>query len=489
MALVQYLRGNRLALIVVSSLLQVVAGLFIGMRLWIRRRRHNNKNGSPGSMKEDAALMASWLLQGFFVIIISISAVDGFGGGRADSPGISPHELEVAGWSRLVGFGATSLALGMSQVAVVLFLLRLIGKNTRVWHRITLRVIMVVVMAIHLATSITIFFRCMPVNTFWGSELRTTATCPRMIIFIRLAYAQCAVSTATNFFLALFPWYILRDVKLASKDKKTTCVSLSLGLLAGICSIVEAITLRHIEASGHGLDEVARFYIWQCIEQAVILVAVSMPVLRPLWSPFPTHHHHQPLASSSSSSGSTWPYFGRKPKLKAPEPTIDEEELGLKHPPPTLHVGSIMDLRKISTSDVVDFKRSIPIAASPTRVGPVHVVYPMQAVVWDGTCRWEDFQQMQNEDNGSYNDGFLGTSDKKSAISRSSSRKTSSSSTITAGGRGRSFERPSRDGSDGGSGIHCTHEISVVSVPGSAVEPGDGDGASSVWTDIQSASS
>ena len=142
-----------------------------------------------------------------------------------------------------------------------------------------------------------------------------------------------------------------------------------------------------------------------------------------------------------------------------------------------------MDLRKISTSDVVDFKRSIPIAASPTRVGPVHVVYPMQAVVWDGTCRWEDFQQMQNEDNGSYNDGFL-----RSAISRSISRKTSSSSTITAGGRGQSFERPSGDGSDG-SGIHCTHEISVVSVPGSAVEPGDGDGASSVWTDIQSASS
>jgi len=87
-------------------------------------------------MKEDAALLASWLLQGFFVIIISISAVDGFGGGRADSPGISPHELEVAGWSRLVGFGATSLALGMSQVAVALFLLRLIGKDTRVWYEV-----------------------------------------------------------------------------------------------------------------------------------------------------------------------------------------------------------------------------------------------------------------------------------------------------------------------------------------------------------------
>lgn len=47
-----------------------------------------------------------------------------------------------------------------------------------------------------------------------------------------------------DFFLAAFPWVVLWRLNMPKKEKITICVSLSLGVVAGICGVVRTSGLE-----------------------------------------------------------------------------------------------------------------------------------------------------------------------------------------------------------------------------------------------------
>lgn len=46
-----------------------------------------------------------------------------------------------------------------------------------------------------------------------------------------------------DFFLAIFPWFVLWDLNMKRREKITVCVSLSLGIFAGICGVIRTTGL------------------------------------------------------------------------------------------------------------------------------------------------------------------------------------------------------------------------------------------------------
>lgn len=46
-----------------------------------------------------------------------------------------------------------------------------------------------------------------------------------------------------DFFLAIFPWFVLWELNMKRREKITVCLSLSLGIFAGVCGVIRTTGL------------------------------------------------------------------------------------------------------------------------------------------------------------------------------------------------------------------------------------------------------
>lgn len=91
-----------------------------------------------------------------------------------------------------------------------------------------------------LMLGITVFAQCTPTQALWDHSIAIEA-CP--ISLTNLAYVTCSWSAAMDFFLAIFPWFVLWDLNMKKREKITVCVSLSLGVFAGVCGVIRTTGL------------------------------------------------------------------------------------------------------------------------------------------------------------------------------------------------------------------------------------------------------
>ncbi|KAI9694028.1 MAG: hypothetical protein M1822_003299 [Bathelium mastoideum] len=106
---------------------------------------------------------------------------------------------------------------------------------------------------------------------------------------------MCSWSAAMDFFLALFPWYILRNLNMKRKERIVICSSLSLGIFAGICGVIRTTGLNALSKTSDYLYETSPSVIWTSSELTLTIICVSVPALRPFWKRI--------VSSGFSSSG------------------------------------------------------------------------------------------------------------------------------------------------------------------------------------------
>lgn len=103
-----------------------------------------------------------------------------------------------------------------------------------------------------LMLGITVFAQCTPTQALWDHSIAIEA-CP--ISLTNLAYVTCSWSAAMDFFLAIFPWFVLWDLNMKRREKITVCVSLSLGVFAGVCGVIRTTGLGVLANSADYLCE------------------------------------------------------------------------------------------------------------------------------------------------------------------------------------------------------------------------------------------
>ncbi|KAM7198139.1 hypothetical protein V8F33_005197 [Rhypophila sp. PSN 637] len=179
--------------------------------------------------------------------------------------GLEISESDMVRADRIVGvmepFIYTTFAL--SKAAVLTFLHRL--SKTR-WQRIML-------------LSLAIFF------TSWSISIGVLITFVIFqglsVPFIKILSTYFGFTVFLNFFLALFPWYMFRNVQMKRSKKVTICVSLGLaGILGEIACLVrniKSITVQHDD------NHLVAVQIWTCWEIGLTIVFVCIPTLRPLF--------------------------------------------------------------------------------------------------------------------------------------------------------------------------------------------------------------
>jgi hypothetical protein len=92
-----------------------------------------------------------------------------------------------------------------------------------------------------------------------------------------------AWSAAMDFVLAALPWHVLMGLNIKQKDKHTIAGSLSLGVFAGVCSIVRTVELRSLSSMENYVYDTAPMLLWSSSEVCLTIVCASIPALRPLY--------------------------------------------------------------------------------------------------------------------------------------------------------------------------------------------------------------
>ncbi|KAM3086981.1 hypothetical protein ACMFMG_001091 [Clarireedia jacksonii] len=242
--------------------------MFIGLRWYTRKF----VGGAVGL--DDWILLLSWFFMVGFAACISASVAHGMGT-HASQLTVDDNANGIL-WL-LIGQFLISIAMGTSKCAVAVFLIRIVNQ---LWHKIVLYIWIVTIMGLSFLLAISVFAQCTPVQSIWDPRIEGTCTLSLSII----AKIMCSWSAAMDFFLALFPWLILWKLNMKRKEKITICVSLSLGIIAGICGVVRTTTLDSLNETSDYLYAVSDSVMWTMSELTVTIVCVSIPALRPIYN-------------------------------------------------------------------------------------------------------------------------------------------------------------------------------------------------------------
>ncbi|KAI3391087.1 hypothetical protein diail_7965 [Diaporthe ilicicola] len=236
---------------------------------WYTRRYIKGKIGA-----DDYLLWVTWILQVIFAATLTVSCSYGFGQHNAD---LSTYDKSMATLWELVGQLAVSLTMGTSKAAGAMFLLRIL---TTSWQKMILWAWMISNGFLALMLAISVFAQCTPTQALWDHTI-AIQSCP--INLTNVAYVTCSWTAAMDFFLALFPWFVLWNLNMKRREKITVCLSLSLGVFAGVCGVIRTTGLGVLANSADYLYATADSVMYTSSELMVTVVCISVPTLRPLW--------------------------------------------------------------------------------------------------------------------------------------------------------------------------------------------------------------
>ncbi|CAG7559899.1 unnamed protein product [Fusarium equiseti] len=195
----------------------------------------------------------------------------------------------------LTGQVFIALATGMGKVSVAMFLLRIVMKP---WHRWFLWFCNISITIFSIFLAIAVFAQCTPTESIWNPLLADQRVCNLSLTVVAISY--CSYAATMDFVLAAFPWIALHGLNMKAKDRRTICISLSLGVFAGICGIFRTSGLTSLsnaqdylckfsqlrikdDSSNKEIDSISDSVMWTVSEVTATIVCLTLPSLRPLY--------------------------------------------------------------------------------------------------------------------------------------------------------------------------------------------------------------
>lgn len=101
-----------------------------------------------------------------------------------------------------------------------------------------------------------------------------------------------------DFVLAALPWHVVIALRVKRKEKVTIACGLSLGVLAGACSIVRTIELKTLSSFDNYVYDTAPMLLWSSSEVFLTIICACIPTLRPMFLCITRGRHDRPHEES-----------------------------------------------------------------------------------------------------------------------------------------------------------------------------------------------
>ena len=175
-------------------------------------------------------------------------------------------------------FALASICVGKISVSYLLF--RIMGPARSRTRAAFLWVLMLLLIAINVATVGIIFGQCTPTRKLWQPKI--DGHCLSPTIQPDYSYFQGSFSALSDLALAVFPTVIIWNLQMKLAVKIGIGSAMGLGVFAAAAATVKTYELRLLNAKADFTYETVGLVIWFSTEMYVIIIAACVPTLRPL---------------------------------------------------------------------------------------------------------------------------------------------------------------------------------------------------------------
>ncbi|PSR82639.1 hypothetical protein BD289DRAFT_392043 [Coniella lustricola] len=182
---------------------------------------------------------------------------------------------------------AQSLAIIACTLGKTSFAITLMRIFVQAW---ALRILWFIIITMNLANflcAIFVFVQCRDPRALWNFDI--ISTCWPTYVFTNYSLFVGSYSAAQDFILALLPCIIVIKLNMKMPEKLGIALSLSLGIFAGAAAVVKATYLVTLSDQSDRFYALPPLFMWAAAEDALAIVASSLPLLRAL---FPTQLTH-----------------------------------------------------------------------------------------------------------------------------------------------------------------------------------------------------
>ncbi|KAK4641831.1 hypothetical protein QC761_504290 [Podospora bellae-mahoneyi] len=272
--------------------LTALSAAFLALRVYSKSLRHR------GLWWDDHVLIASWIALALSCAFVSVSVTYGFGRSLSlfNFKNLNIYLL----YCNLAGTFSI-LAACWSKTSFAITILRISNGWMKwlVWF-----IIVTVNLSLGVAIALT-WGQCTPIAKIWQPNLE--GSCWSKHYQVRYNIFTAIYSGAMDIVLALLPWRIIWKLTMNKKEKFGVLVAMSMGVFAGVTSIIKITQLPSISDASF-TESTTQLAILAAAEGAITIVAASIPILRALLKhngppPGPAEFYHDIYTGSSNAQG------------------------------------------------------------------------------------------------------------------------------------------------------------------------------------------
>ncbi|KAK5661807.1 hypothetical protein OQA88_9909 [Cercophora sp. LCS_1] len=248
-------------------LLTALSAAFLALRVYCKFLRHR------GLWWDDHVLIAAWLSLALSNSFVSVAISLGFG--RPLSQFNFDRDLDVFLLMSNLAGTFSILAACWSKTSFAITVLRISSG----WMKGLVWVIIITVnLSLGVAVAIT-WGQCTPIEKIWQPLL--DGECWPKYVQIRYNTFTAVYSGAMDIVLAVVPWKMIWTLTMNKKEKFGVLVAMSMGIFAGVTSIIKLTQLPTISNTSF-TDSSVQLVILAAAEGAITIIAASIPILRAL---------------------------------------------------------------------------------------------------------------------------------------------------------------------------------------------------------------
>ncbi|KAI1277557.1 integral membrane protein [Xylaria sp. FL0933] len=140
---------------------------------------------------------------------------------------------------------------------------------------------------VDVGTVIISFIQCRPIEGFWDTRVKADCWSPH--VQQSVGFAQGSICSVVDLILAIFPASLFWNLNMKLGRRISLSALMGLGIFALIASVIKTIKLQAITQTDDLTYAMADLAIWWTLEAYLVLIAVSIPTLKPIISTSKRH--------------------------------------------------------------------------------------------------------------------------------------------------------------------------------------------------------
>ncbi|KAF6217987.1 hypothetical protein HO133_006399 [Letharia lupina] len=171
------------------------------------------------------------------------------------------------------------LALAFGKIAAVTYLATIHGPRNANIKLAFLWIVGLVQLLSGIVILGFIYSQCSPMTKLWNVEI--PGTCNGRARNVYMAYLDGSLSAFSNLCISLYPTLIFWNLQMKTTKKVVLCLLFGTGVIAAVCAVFKTTKVSTLGKTTDITYDMTGLMTWTAVEQYTVLLAGSIPPLRP----------------------------------------------------------------------------------------------------------------------------------------------------------------------------------------------------------------